>query len=80
MVALETLIKCSVTARSLENVTNKSSIRTRVFAVYVTCSLYIVSIIKLYSTAIVILYYLGVMQFIVYDSCTIETKKVFLQL
>jgi len=42
-------------------------------AVYVICSLYVLSIIIVYSTAIVILYYLGAMQLIMYDSVTIET-------
>jgi nucleoside permease NupC len=42
-------------------------------AVYVICSVYVLSIIIVYSTAIAILYYLGAMQLIMYDSVTIET-------
>jgi nucleoside permease NupC len=35
-------------------------------AVYVICSVYVLSIIIVYSTAIAILYYLGAMQLIMY--------------
>jgi hypothetical protein len=42
-------------------------------AVYVICSVYVLSIIIVYSTAIAILYYLGAMQLIMYDTTTDRT-------